>query len=247
MIDVHAHILPGVDDGPDDMEETFEMCRLASEDGIDSIVAAPHMNRGDYDAQKETVLSLVSTVNNLLEQKGIRLIVLPGADVRVSEDLCKRLERGEILTLNNRNSHILVEFPDYGIIPNFETWIFHMQTKGITPIFTHPERNHLVRGNIDLLYRWVELGALIQLTSYSLLGFFGKEVKRFSEELIKRRLVHLVGSDAHSRKMPPLLSEAYEVTSKLSGKEYAERIFKEYPKAVLSGKRISPEKPVRRQ
>lgn len=246
MIDIHAHVLPGIDDGAETVQETVEMCRLAFDDGIDTIVATPHMNTGRYNTSKEVVLGLVDEVNRILKQEGIKLTVLPGADVRVDGELSEKIEDGRVVTVNNKRSHIMVEFPDYSLLPEIDRWVFQLQLKGITPIFTHPERNHVVRGNLQILYRWVELGGLLQITSYSLLGFFGKDVRRFSEDLVRRGLVHLVGSDAHSPKMPPFLSDAYHLTSKLVGLECADRIFHEYPEAIVHGKKVFPDRPIQR-
>jgi len=249
MIDLHAHILPGLDDGAKDLDEAVRMCLVAARDGITTIVATPHVPNGTYNTTPDVIFDGVRTLNAEIERGKIPLEVLPGADIHVHEHLDSLVKNREVLTVNDNMRYVMVEFPRHVIPPRYIEWMFHLTLAGFTPILTHPERNTAVHGKTDIVRNWVEKGGLVQLTAMSLTGDFGPEIRKCSEELLKYQLVHVIASDAHSAKRrPPVLSKAFKLASSLIGAEYAHKLVKEYPAAIIAGKHIDapealPKKP----
>lgn len=197
MIDIHSHILPGVDDGASAMEDAVNMARLALDEGITKIIATPHHQNGMYFNKKQDILKRVKELNNVLQRENISLEVLPGQETRIYGSLLDDFEKGDILTLNHTN-YLFVELPS-GHVPRYtEQLLFEMQLKGVTPIIVHPERNAEVLKNPEKLLNLVKKGVLTQLTAGSLTGYFGKKVQKFSLQLIEANSTHFIASDAHN-------------------------------------------------
>lgn len=239
MIDLHCHILPGIDDGPETLNEAIQMCHLSYQDGIRVIVATPHLLNGVYQISPETILNRVQELNTALSstsQSPIR--ILPGADVHFSKDLPKALEEGRILTVGQSGKFLFLEFPFQGIPYRAEEVLFQLLSKGITPIITHPERSLEILKNPKRYYEMVRMGCLGQVTAMSLTGEFGSGVKGVAEKLLKHRLIHFIASDGHSiHRRPPILSSALRRAEKMVGREEAYRMVTEYPQAILEGKK----------
>lgn len=250
MIDLHAHILPGIDDGAQDLKESIDMCRIAAHDGIKTIVATPHTGNGVYLSNRERILSEVGLLNRNLTECSIPLKVLPGADVRIGTyiEIEEMLERGEAMTVNDNNCYLMIEFPESLIPSNLYEWLFKLKLKGITPIFTHPERNLVIQKDIGMLFEWVERGGLVQLTAMSLTGNFGQSIKRCSEELLTSHLVHFIASDAHSAsRRPPVLSTARDIAASLIGIDLAFKLVDEFPADIIAGKPIDVPEPIHKK
>lgn len=248
MIDLHAHILPGFDDGASDMDESIRMCRIAESDGISTIVATPHTGNGVYMNGRDRILSGVATLNHKLKEEGIRLEIRPGADVHVNHDIAKMMDGGNVMTVNDKGRHMMIELPHQVIPPHFEDWIFAIKLKGITPIITHPERNLIVEKNIEQLLRWVKLGALVQITAMSVTGRFGNSVQRSAREMLERNLVHVIATDAHSVSgRPPILSHARHAAAKLIGDTKAGHLVYTYPNMILEGRSVDAPTPLERK
>jgi protein-tyrosine phosphatase len=267
MIDLHSHILYGLDDGPATLDESVEMCRIGYRDGIRTIVATPHMLNGVYRNNRATILSRTRELNTALSKSEIRsslphhsairtshsepqtpnseLLILPGADVHLGEDLLGPLKQKRLMTVGNGGRYLLIEFPSQGIPYMVESILFRLIAHGIIPIITHPERNPEVGRKPARYYEMIRMGCLGQVTAMSLTGGFGPEVKRLAEELLIRRLVHLIASDAHSiDTRPPILTPAVRAASKRVGTEEAGRMVTEYPQAILEGKKPNILQPV---
>ncbi|WP_226581145.1 tyrosine-protein phosphatase [Halobacillus litoralis] len=210
MIDIHSHILPGVDDGAQTIEESIRMAEAAVADGIKTIVATPHHKNGVFDNFKNNIAIQVAELNRTFQERGIDLEVLPGQETRVYGELVQGLEENEVLPINTNTNYVLVEFPSSSV-PRFATQLFFdIQVAGYKPIIVHPERNKQIIENPDLLYSFVKKGAYVQLTAGSVCGHFGKKIKKFSEQLIEANLAHLIASDAHNTKTRGFcLSDAY--------------------------------------
>lgn len=234
MIDIHTHILPGLDDGPQGWEEAIEMCRLAEADGIECLVATPHMMDGVYNSRREDIIEKVRELRGRIEGL-INLKILYGADVHLTPDLIDRIRKGDILTINDRN-HLLLEFP-YHILPPFiDSLLFDLRLKGITPIITHIERSYWIQGGFHMVERFVDMGALIQITAMSLTGGFGVLVKSLSERLLRSRLVHIIASDCHSQRLrPPGFSSALKAASAIIGEKDACAMVRDTPLKVIGG------------
>ncbi|QGQ48279.1 tyrosine-protein phosphatase [Metabacillus sediminilitoris] len=197
MIDIHSHILPGVDDGAQSIEDSIEMAKQAVNEGITKIIATPHHQNGKYVNKKQDIIDRVLELNSLFSNKKIPLEVLPGQETRIFGELLENLEKGEILTLNNLN-YIFVELPS-GHVPRYtEKLLFDVQLQGLTPVIVHPERNAEIMENPNKLLNLVKKGALTQVTAGSITGHFGKKIKKFSLDLIDANLTHFLASDAHN-------------------------------------------------
>jgi len=236
MIDLHIHLLPHLDDGPESLEEAVEMCRICVEDGIRTLVATPHMIREVYDNRREDILEATAALNRALPAHGLSLQVLPGADVRLDVDLIERLDRGELVTLNDGNRFLLLEFPDTLHGRETARVIAAIKKRGITPILSHPERNPFFLENPQALYDLVYSDVLLQITARSLMGGFGRDVQRFTERLLDHRLVHLMASDAHGPEVRrPGLRAAVRKAGEHIGEEEARKLVDTNPAAVLDG------------
>lgn len=244
MIDLHCHILPGVDDGPSNSELSLEMVKQAVSLGITDVFATPHHLNGQFENTKTEILHRIVTFNSFLQQENISITVHPGQEIRIHQKIFTSLEQDELLTLGNRGQYLLLELPSNEVPTYTQTIIYELILKGITPIIVHPERNKILLQNVDILVDLVMDGALVQLTAGSMIGHFGKKVKQFSEKIIQHQLVHFIASDAHNTSSRGnYLKEAYEVISKLYGIELT-YYFRENAILLLNGNSVHKEKPI---
>jgi protein-tyrosine phosphatase len=232
VVDIHSHILPGVDDGARTLEESVAMLKLAAEHGTTDIVATPHANSEfRYDLQL-----IEARFADLSEAaRGIIRVHL-GCDFHVSfENVQDALEHPTRYAINRMN-YVMVELPDSVMPAMVPDVLKRLRSAGMIPVITHPERNSVLRGRIDTLSQWVEDGCLLQITAQSLLGRFGRETEKSSDALFRRGLVHFVASDAHDCvDRPPRLDEAYRKVSSSYGSQTADALFKINPTVVLTG------------
>jgi protein-tyrosine phosphatase len=235
FIDIHCHILPGMDDGPSNMDESLKMVKIAEEDGISDIFATPHILPGTYDNRKNEILAAVERLRNLAPEA---VSISCGADVRVAVDLLDRVESGEVPTLND-TGYMLIEMPDYVVPPNVDNLIFNLRHKGVIPIITHPERHLRLMHDLSALTRLRDSGALCQITAMSITGGFGKGLRKVSMEMIRRGLVDFVASDAHDiRNRRPILSRAYEEVKKEFGSGISDMLFFANPKKIIEAAKV---------
>jgi protein-tyrosine phosphatase len=264
MIDLHAHILPGVDDGPLTLTESVEMCRRGHQDGIQTIVATPHILEGVYANDRPTILTKVQELNEAVKRFGLQsskfgvknhnstirnpqseFKVLPGADVHFSSDMVRLCKNEGIVTVNDKGCYVMVEFDFQGIPYRAEDVLFQLMAEGITPIITHPERNLEIGKRPQRYAEMIRMGCLGQVTAMSLTGGFGPGVRQIAENLLKNRLIHIIASDTHSiTRRPPILSMAVRIAEKIVGKEEARRMVTDYPQAVIEGRRPNVPEPI---
>lgn len=245
MIDLHCHILPGLDDGPSSVEEALEMCRIAVEDGIRTIVATPHMLNGMFQVDRQAVLESVQGLSRNLRKEAIPLQILAGADVHLDQSVPACLARGELVTVADLGRHLLLELPQDIVPEGAAELLFQIQLKGVTPIITHPERNVAIQQNPSILHDLIRAGSLTQITAGSLTGDFGSRARRCSLRLLTSGTVHLVSTDAHNTgRRPPRLSEARKVVEEEAGREEAERVFQERPARILEGAHVEVPEPL---
>ncbi len=271
MIDIHCHILPGLDDGPNTFEDSLQMCRIAVSEGIEQIVAAPHIKRNSYRLPKSQrllksdIITQTDALNSLLRTEGLQLNLIPAAAVHFEWDLFERIIAGEVPLLGaspprprggpndstlgppagGEVRYLLLELPLDVIPPHLGQFIHELLLKGIVPIITHPERIYEVQENLQSLYRLVRLGALVQVAAMSLTGEFGVKAERTVKSMLKSRLAAMIGTEAHStRERPPLLSPALKVASKLIGSEEAMAMVTETPGRILRGEYMEPAEPL---
>lgn len=237
MIDLHCHILPLIDDGPNSWEASVEMCQLAAHDGVRHIVATPHANhKYSYDRQRFECMR-----QRLQASCGDALTLSLGCDFHFSYDNIEDafLYPGRY-TIADSN-YLLIEFNDFSLMPAIRQGIFRLVSVGLIPIVTHPERNPVLLDRRDLVLELVNYGCLIQVTAGSFTGHWGERPQRMAEWLLKRDAVHVVASDAHdTRHRPPILSAAYETVSVLTNKGIAQALFVDNPRAIVSTKRPLP-------
>ena len=238
MIDIHTHILPEIDDGPTTLQESLEMCRIAANDGIRKMIATPHVQNGMNEIDEDTVLEKIRTLNQCIRQEGIELEIFPGAEVHLNDRLLHAdiLNKSPILTLNGNKKYILLEFSFQYLPPETEEIIFQLKLMKLTPILPHLERNSRIQSNPGCLERFVEMGAILQVTAQSIVGDFGSAPKKCALWMLKKNLVHVIATDTHSPKgRPPILSKAVEVVSGMLGEKAARRMVVDHPKTILEG------------
>jgi protein-tyrosine phosphatase len=230
--------LPQIDDGPKDWEASLAMARTAVANGVCTIVATPHQ-LGRYEKNSvEQILALASEAQQKITEAGLPLTILPGADVRIQEDLLELIQSGQVLTLANQNAYLLVELPHEQILPIGQL-IYELQSQGIICILSHPERNRHLQENPEILRPWVQQGCLIQLTTGSVTGQFGREAERVSRLLLQQNLVHLVATDAHdATNRLPQWRPAFDKVCRHFGRQRAEMIFFKNPEAVVEGRPV---------
>jgi len=238
MIDLHAHILPGLDDGACDEAEALEMCRIAAAEGVTAIVASPHMGGGSA-VRRQDALSATASLQAAAMRVGIPLRIIPGGDVHAEGDLVARLDAGDFLTIGDEGKYLLVELNHDMVAPGIEDMLFALRLRRLRPIITHPERNPAIQAEPELLRKLVQAGNAAQVTAGSLTGEFGREAERTARLVLRRRMAHFVASDAHStEKRSPRLRAARRVAEEALGADEASWIFERRPAQVISGAEV---------
>ena len=232
MVDIHSHILPGLDDGSPNLEESLAMLRLAAGSGTTDIVATPHANL-EFAFRPEAVEERISELAAACDGAPR---IHPGCDFHLSYDnIQDALAHPAKYTINHKN-YLLVEFSELVIFNTASDVLERLREAGMRPIVTHPERNWLLQQRIELLRSWVNNGCLMQVTAGSLLGRFGTRARDFSLELMRRGMAHVVASDAHdSKDRTPRLDEAFNCIARKFGAPRAEQLFVTNPQAILLG------------
>lgn len=207
FIDIHTHILPGIDDGSRNLAESVEMAEIYSNAGIKKIIATPHFIPGTaWDTPKEKILELVDMLQAKLDDEGIDLQIFGGMEIAYHKNLLQRIESGALLPLGG-SGHYLIEPPFHGDLDAFFQCLSTLNASGYKLILAHPERIDGISENINLLRKLVQKGVYIQINSGSLRGHFGKRVKQRTFYLWERDCVHFVASDAHDTQTRRPLSE----------------------------------------
>lgn len=233
MIDLHNHILPGIDDGAKTLDESLAMARLAVADGIHTMGCTPHIYPGMYMNDGPGIQKAVAALQKVLNREGIPLKLVVGADVHLVPGLLDGLRSGQVPTLHG-SRYFLLEPSHTTPPPRFEDTVFNLIASGYTPIITHPERLTWVENHYPTFLRLIEQGAWMQITAGALTGTFGKRAKYWGERFLNEGHTHLIASDAHSAgRRLPRLSEARELARRLLGDEEAERLVVGRPQAVL--------------
>ena len=243
MIDLHCHILPGIDDGPSTMVEALAMCRGAVADGIRTIVATPHYNPGCFIWSAAEQQSALTALQNEIDSASLPLTLLAGAEMAFVPDLAALVKNDSHLTIN-RSNYFLLEFRPQAVPATIEQYLNSMIVSGFVPIIAHPERNPWFTHRHDVLTALVRRGALLQITAASLLGEFGTAVRTFCQQLLRNNLVHIIASDAHnSADRPALLSAAVRCAAEQIGEERATALVSANPLAVINGTRLIVSEP----
>jgi len=241
MIDLHCHILPGLDDGAKNLEESVEMARIAETEGIKTIVATPHLFRDKFEYKDWSIIEKRrKELSNALKVKNIQVKILNGAEVHISHNLIENVRKNRNHLMLNHSSYMFVEFPSNHVFANHKELFFELMSEGITPIIAHPERNSVFARNPALLCELIQMGALAQANSYSFSGIYGRGARDAAFHLLKLNLIHFIGSDGHNKhSLAPRLLEAVTSTEVVVGKKMAKALVWDNPKAVLENKEIS--------
>lgn len=235
MIDIHSHVLYGLDDGARTIEDSLAMLRMAAASGTTDLVATPHANPA-YRFDPQRIAGQIEEIS-ASSVAGVRLYT--GCDFHLSyENIQDAIENPTKYTINHKN-YLLVEFSDLLIFKNTLEIFGRLGDAGMIPVITHPERNGLLRQRLDEIAKWVDAGALVQVTAQSLTGEFGRRAQEFCRVLLDRGLVHFVASDAHDcQRRPPRLDQARAWLMENYGETLAEALCVSNPGAALRGEHL---------
>jgi len=238
MVDIHCHLLPGIDDGPNNLEESLKMARMAVDDGIKTIIVTAHQlgsfqqNTGDLIRQATVKLQYE------LDRAGIPLRVLPGADVRIEEKLASKILSGKVLSLADQKKHVLLELPHELYFP-LEPILQKLKSAGMVGILSHPERNQGILQQPAVLADLVKAGCLMQITAGILTGSMGKMRQEFCRWMLSKGFVHFVSTDAHGvSKRRPLLKRAFDEVAHLTDEKTAMDTCVNFPGRVAAGQSV---------
>jgi len=236
LVDLHCHILPGLDDGSPSLDASIKMAKAAVADGVGYILATPHHLDRHYVNHVSFVRAQVQAFQAELALRKIELQVFPGQEIHLSGHLLDELD--DLLGIDTARNYLLLELP-HEMVPDYLNQIvFQLLCAGITPVIAHPERNAQIMMSPEILYELIKQGTLAQVTATSLVGGFGRQVQHVALKLIACGLVQVVGSDAHAIKGRSFaMTDAYEVLAKL-GTNYPEQ-FEKNARDLLNGDKVS--------
>lgn len=232
MVDIHCHLLYGLDDGSDSIETSKAMAESAIAEGITHIIATPHSSQ-HHRFVPELVRQRRDEIQELFRG---RLILATGCDFHLSFENLRGVQEDPLRYSLNQRNYLLVEFADFAVPATADQTLHELQLIGLTPIITHPERNPLIRTKPERMFRWLRQGCLVQVTAQSLLGKFGRPAQDATKEWLEAGAIHFFASDAHNTTSRPLrLKEAYDEVARLHSEETAEALFVKNPMAVFEG------------
>jgi protein-tyrosine phosphatase len=233
MIDFHSHILPSVDDGANDMETSIKMLKLSISEGVDFICATPHFIPEEQEINKHIYFEKLKELQDTI---GKQIQIVSGVEVYINPTLPELYKKGKIWCINNKK-YMLIELPMNQFPIYTEEIFYELRILGVTPILAHPERNLEIMKNEDLLVNLVNQGALAQLNSGSLRGRYGEKVQDFATNLVKRNLIHVLGSDGHNiSRRNTKIKEGFQIVEKLNKPLYENIILNE--KKILQGEDV---------
>jgi protein-tyrosine phosphatase len=233
MVDLHCHILPGLDDGAKTMEDSLAMAEEAIADGITHIVATPHASPS-YTFDYARVRAACEELNGKL---GGRLALASGCDFHLSHENLVAIRKNSSQYCINQKDYLLVEFNEFSIPPSLDQTLHEFQLAGIHPIVTHPERNVILRTQPERLKQWIRLGSYVQITAGSLTGVFGPVARENAWKMLGNGMVHFISSDAHNTGRRALkLKFAYDAVSEQLDEERARALLIDNPLAAFEGR-----------
>ena len=233
MIDLHCHILPGVDDGAPDMATAIDMAKAFVSDGVAVVACTPHILPGLYHNSGPQIRQATAQLQRVITERGIPLQLVSGADNHVVPEFLEELRSGKLLSLADTR-YVLVEPPHHVAPPRLEELFFSLLAGQYVPILTHPERLTWISSNYAALIRLNAAGVWFQITAGSLTGDFGRNARYWAERLLDEGRVHLLATDAHDlKKRPPCLSRGRELAAKRIGEVEAENLVFTRPRGVL--------------
>jgi protein-tyrosine phosphatase len=244
MIDIHAHLLPGVDDGAGTLSESLAMIRRAKEQGFQGIVLTPHFYPdNDMTSSIANNKILLEKLKQAIRDEGIEIFLFLGNEVFYSQDTLEQLEKGCYTTLNN-SRYLLVETMRHSLdCYSFTVFLNQLRINGYIPIIAHPERYEFIQTDPNILVRLIQDGNLAQLNLLSLIGHYGSDAKAAAEILLTHNMVHFLASDAHAPKAYERFGLALDEAKKLVGEKRVAQLLEENPKRVLIDEKIETMEP----
>ncbi|MBF0368305.1 MAG: capsular biosynthesis protein [Magnetococcales bacterium] len=242
LIDLHCHIVPGIDDGAGDLREALGMARMAAGMGTGTLVTTPHINPGAFNNTPESIAQAAEAFRIKLEEAGIKLDFGHAAEVRLGPWVNTMISQGNLPCYNQTGErrYFLLEFSNQGIDPADAFLVDNILRQGYHPIIAHPERNRSVRRDLNALAPFMKMGCLSQVTAGSLSGGFGSSVARTADALLERGWVHLLASDGHGfNQRQPVLSDGVRAAAQVVGFERAKKMALDTPRAILNGEPVS--------
>lgn len=233
MIDLHSHLLPGIDDGAPDLDISLKMARIAADDGIQVMACTPHIYPGMFENSGPDIKLRVAELQAQLNEAGINLKLTWGADAHVAPDLMEKLKSGAAPSLNDTR-YFLLEPPHHVAPPKFSEFAFSFLAAGYVPVITHPERLSWIKEHYEAFCDLSDKGVWMQITAGSLTGRFGQAARYWGERMLDEGRVHILATDAHSPdRRPPLLAEGREAAIRWVGKQEAQHLVETRPLGIL--------------
>jgi protein-tyrosine phosphatase len=242
VIDIHAHLLPQVDDGPSDWEEVLVMIEAGIRDGVQGVVCTSHvLNRLDEEFEAKLLFKF-DQLKRMVQDRRIPISLWLGSELHVNAQVDLR---SPVATFANNRKYLLLELPLNDIPKDVDQRLFHLHLQGMRPILAHPERNAALVMKPELVYGMVQRGILMQVNAGSLLGVFGGKIRKMAHQMIEHNLVHFVASDCHSAEQRPMsLGKAYRAVEAEFGKDVAVALFAANPKTAVQGGDLWTPEPV---
>jgi protein-tyrosine phosphatase len=243
LIDMHCHLLAGLDDGPATDEDALAMCRLAYAEGTRMAAATAHQNEDYPEVTPERIRSAWERLVQQLRNAGIPLAVFPCAEVMVHPEIESGWAEGRLLSVADKGRYLLIEMP-HGCFLDLETLVRSLVAQGVRPILAHPERQEELLHEAGQIERLIEAGCLVQVNASSVARPRNRADAKSLKDWFKRGIVHCLGSDGHSvRRRPPLLAAAYQQVRQWAGHAMADRVCSTFGMAILQGLPLRLPKP----
>lgn len=236
MIDIHNHILPALDDGAETIEDSLGIIGQLVSAGFKTLIATPHVLEGREYLSPEEILDAVRQVQLRTDEAGIPVEILPGAENYIFPAMGKWAGEGKLMTLGNTGKYLLLELPMLEIPQYTEKVFFDLQVEGLIPVLAHPERNKGLIDRPELLLEWARKGVLFQLNLRSLRGRYGPQSQELAERMLRGKLVHFIGSDAHRpSQKDAVYPEALESLQEVAGEDRFREVTLKNPQVILAG------------
>jgi protein-tyrosine phosphatase len=243
MIDLHCHLLPGIDDGPETMEEALALAAHAVQSGIVRAVATPHVHVGRYDNELASIAADLARFRTELERRNIPLELGLGAEVRLGEDIIAMVMEERIPYLGERDGYriMLLELPHSHVPVGSDKFVAWLLKQKIRPLIAHPERNKDVHHDINKITPFVSMGCWLQVTAGAVAGNFGEPSRKRAVQLLERGWVTVLASDAHNLEhRPPELEPGRRAAAAIVGEEESWKLVRDTPLSIVDGCVPSP-------
>lgn len=236
MIDLHCHLLHGLDDGPDTLEESLALCRIAVADGITRAIVTPHIHPGRWENTRTSIAEACAKLQHSLDEHGIPLQLGFAGEVRLSDHIMQQLADEQIPFYGEVNGYkiMLLEFPHSRLVPGADKLVRWLLAQGIRPLIAHPERNKEIMKHPTRLQPFLDSGCWLQVTAGSVTGLFGEQSRRVAQQLLQEDKVAVLASDGHNvGARAPVLSWAFKQVARLYGRDRARQLLLDTPASIV--------------